>query len=77
MSWKEIYKDITLLSLLNKASLVIKSSKIGIKRDLPKTLFSNFFLNGENLEYTMVSPLSVCQNVGEYKEMLPRLWMIP
>ena len=60
----------TFITLLNKAQLVIKSSKTTEIRSLLKTLFSNFSLHGRNLCYTLVSPLSECCNVVDYKEWL-------
>jgi hypothetical protein len=61
---------ITLVTLLNRALVVIKSSKTAQKREMLKTLFSNLCLNAEKLQYAYVSPLSELVNIGNYKKWL-------
>ena len=48
---------ITLVKFMNNIDIVIKSSKNDEKRELLKTLFSNFLLNGRNVQYTWVSSM--------------------
>ena len=68
---KQIEKAlITMVSLCNRASLVIKSSKMLLKRSLVETLFSNLSLNGRNLRWNWVSPLSIVAKNTEYNKWL-------
>ena len=55
---------IKLVRLMNSLSIVINSSKNDVKRMMLKTLFSNFYLKGRNLEYTWVSGMWGCCNEG-------------
>ena len=61
---------ITMVLLSNRTSLVIKSPKMLLKRSLVETLFSNLSLNGQDLRWFWVLPLSIVAKNDEYNKWL-------
>ena len=61
----------TILDIASRAYEVFKSSKQDKKRAILKLLFSNFFLSGKTLVFTVVKPFDEVLKCGERPIWLP------
>lgn len=69
---KSIYSDRDGLTLASKAAELFDRSQTDEKRQLIGYLFANLQMEGGRVRYFLKKPFNLLQDLGDYKEWLPR-----
>ena len=65
---------IQMLELANRSHELFKSSDVDQKRQIISLLLPNLFLDGENLDYTLIKPFDNMVNLGNRPNWLPKAY---